>query len=101
MAVKGTYNCVLHTPMGRQEGTLKIVPAKGGGSFSGTLTNPLMGEIEIENGTIEGDSIFAEMRIAKPMRMDVSCKATVDGDQLSGSVKAGMFGSMKLSGQRR
>jgi hypothetical protein len=35
-----------------------------------------------------------------PMPMTLEGTATVDGDAITGSVKAGMFGSMALSGTR-
>jgi len=35
-----------------------------------------------------------------PMPMTLTCEATVNGDQLTGSVNAGAFGAMPLSGQR-
>ena len=35
-----------------------------------------------------------------PMPMTLEATATVDGDALTGSVKAGMFGSMPMSGTR-
>ena len=34
------------------------------------------------------------------MRMPLDCEATVDGDAISGNVKARAFGSMALSGTR-
>jgi len=34
------------------------------------------------------------------MPMTLECEATVDGDTITGSVKAGAFGSMQLSGTR-
>lgn len=35
-----------------------------------------------------------------PMPMDLECKAIADGDAVTGSVKAGAFGSMAMSGTR-
>ncbi|MEO6716938.1 MAG: hypothetical protein ABIM50_06785 [Novosphingobium sp.] len=100
MSVGGTYTCVLKTPMGEKEGTLIIIPSEGGDSFTGSLTNDLMGSVAIENGEIYGDGLSCKMAISKPMRMNVECDAVVDGDVLNGMVEAGMFGSMKLSGRR-
>ncbi|MEY4500851.1 MAG: hypothetical protein RIS52_741, partial [Pseudomonadota bacterium] len=36
-----------------------------------------------------------------PMPMKLEGTATIDGDALTGSVKAGAFGSMALSGTRQ
>jgi len=35
-----------------------------------------------------------------PMPMTLECDATVDGDTITGGVKAGMFGTSPLSGTR-
>ena len=35
------------------------------------------------------------------MPMTLNCKATVDGDQMTGTVNAGAFGDMALTGERQ
>jgi hypothetical protein len=40
------------------------------------------------------------MDMKVPMPMTLECDATVDGDAISGSIKAGMFGSMAMAGTR-
>ena len=35
-----------------------------------------------------------------PMPMTLDCEATVDGDAITGNVKAGAFGAMALTGKR-
>ncbi len=35
-----------------------------------------------------------------PMPMTLECEATVDGDAITGTIKAGAFGSMALAGNR-
>jgi hypothetical protein len=39
-----------------------------------------------------------DMKVPMPMTLD--CEATVDGDTITGNVKAGAFGSMAMSGTR-
>jgi hypothetical protein len=41
------------------------------------------------------------MDMTVPMPMSLDATATVDGDAISGEVKAGAFGSMGLSGTRK
>jgi len=36
-----------------------------------------------------------------PMPMALNCTANVNGDQLTGTVNAGAFGDMPLTGQRK
>lgn len=99
MSVAGTYDCVTNTPLGRQKGVLTIVPGEGD-SFSGNITGDL-GSMEVTDGRIAGQALTWSMRMTVPMPMDLDCKATIDGDALTGTVKAGMFGSMELTGTRR
>lgn len=98
MAVGGTYACITKTPLGPQKGVLTIVP--DGDTFSGNITGDL-GSMDISGGTIAGQTLRWKMRMTSPMPMDLDCEATIEGDALTGSVKAGMFGTMRLEGSRQ
>lgn len=98
MSVAGTYDVVIKTPMGDQKGKLTINPS--GDSFSGMVTSDMMGSMEIAGGTVSGDTITWTMDMKVPMPMTLQGEATIAGDAISGSVKAGAFGSMALSGTR-
>lgn len=98
MGVAGTYDVTVKTPMGDQKGTLTVVPS--GESFTGKLESP-MGAAEIADGKVSGDSLSWKMGISVPMAMSLDCEATVTGNSLAGSVKAGVFGSMALTGVRK
>ena len=100
MGLAGTYECVLETRMGRKDGTLVVVPSADGESFTGMLSNAMLGSLDITDGTIDGDMLTCQLSVTSPMRMKVDCEVIIDGDKLSGFVTAGMFGEMKLSGQR-
>ena len=99
MPVPGTYDCVTKTPLGPQKGVLTVVPGDGD-SFSGTIVGDL-GQMDIRDGRISGDTLTWQMKMTMPMPMDLDCTATVTGDALSGTVKAGMFGTMEITGTRR
>lgn len=99
MSVAGTFNCVTNTPLGRQKGVLTIVPGEGD-SFTGNITGDL-GSMDINDGRIEGQRLTWSMKMTSPMPMNLDCKATVEGDELTGTIKAGMFGSMELTGTRQ
>ena len=100
MSLAGTFDCMLKTPLGAKSGSLVVVPSPDGESFSGTLSNAMLGTVEIAHGTIDGDMLLCSFDVAQPTRMTVSCEIIVDGDSLNGFVKAGMFGTMKLTGTR-
>lgn len=99
MTVAGTYDCVTDTPLGRQKGVLTITP-EGVDSFTGNISGDL-GSMAIKDGRLSGNALAWNMRMTMPMPMDLDCKATVEGDRLEGTIKAGMFGTMTLTGTRR
>ena len=100
MSFAGTYECELKTPLGKKSGSLVVVPSADGEHFTGSLSNALLGSLEIEDGTIDGDMLLCSLSVEKPMRMDIECEVIVDGQSLNGFVTAGKFGEMKLTGRR-
>ena len=98
MAVDGTYNIEIDTPMGKQESKLTL--KTDGDALSGTMESP-MGTIEFSGGKVSGDDISWEMEISGPMgSMNLEYNLKVSGDDISGEVKAGSFGSSPLKGKR-
>ena len=83
--------------MGDQGGTFTVVV--DGDSFSGSL-NGGMGAMDVSGGTVAGNTLSWKMDMKVPMPMTLECTATVDGDVMTGDVKAGVFGSMPLTGKR-
>ncbi len=98
MSVAGTYECVTKTPMGDQKSDVTIVV--DGDTFTGTNIGA-MGSMELENGKVDGNTLTWSMKMTVPMPMTLEGTATVDGDTLTGSVKAGAFGSFPMSGTRK
>jgi len=96
--VDGQWECVTRTPMGPQDSVLTIV--SNGASFSGSNVGPL-GSIDIEGGTVDGDTLTWEMEITTPFPMKLSARATVNGDTIQGTVDAGAMGAMPMSGTRK
>ena len=89
MSADGTWNTTMNTPMWAQNGTMELTT--DGGSLSCKLSGP-QGEIELEEGTVDGDSLTWKASITAPMAMTLEFSATVDGDEMSGDVKLGAFG---------
>lgn len=98
MSVAGTYDCVTKTPMGDQKSTFTVVD-NGDGTFSG-LNAGAMGSMEVEEGKVDGNSLTWKMKMTVPMPMTLEGSAAIEGDALTGSVNAGAFGSMAMSGTR-
>lgn len=97
MSVAGTYEIVTKTPMGDQKSTLTV--NVDGEAFTGSNVGQ-MGSMDITDGKVAGNTISWTSKLTVPMPMTLECSATIDGDAISGTVKAGMFGSFPLNGAR-
>ncbi|MFI8666533.1 hypothetical protein ACIGGE_08875 [Qipengyuania sp. NPDC077410] len=100
MSVAGTYDTVVKSPMGEQKGTFTVVPGDDGNTFTGSMAGG-MGSMDVKDGKIDGDALTWAMDMTVPMPMTLNCTANVNGDQLTGTVNAGAFGDMPLTGQRQ
>ncbi|MBX7535554.1 hypothetical protein LCM19_07240 [Qipengyuania flava] len=100
MSVAGTYDTVVKSPMGDQKGTFTVVPGDDGNTFTGSMAGG-MGSMDVKDGRINGNELTWAMDMTVPMPMTLNCKATVDGDQMTGTVNAGAFGDMALTGERQ
>ena len=96
----GNYQCSIDTPMGAQSFLLTVKVA--GDSFAGKASGAMGGESGslAFDGTVDGDTISWTMPVPKPMPITLTCRATIDGDRLDGKVKAGIFGSYSITGER-
>lgn len=98
MAVDGTYEITIDTPMGAQSLTLTL--KTDGSALSGKIDS-LMGAQEFSGGSVSGDDISWNMEIESPMgKMNLEYKSKVTGDDITGEVKAGDFGSSPFKGRR-
>ncbi len=97
MSADGTWKTTMQTPMGPQQGTLEL--QTDGNTLTGKLSGA-QGQIEIRDGTVDGNSLSWKGDITTPMAMTLEFTATVDGDEISGNVKLGAFGNAALTGTR-
>ena len=97
MAVDGKWEIVINSPMGAQKAALDITTS--GNSLTGTQTAQ-QGSGPLENGKVDGDSVSWSAKITNPLPLTLDFTGTVEGDKLSGSVKAGSFGSFPFTGNR-
>jgi hypothetical protein len=97
MAVDGKWEIVINSPMGAQKATLDL--ATSGATLTGTQ-QAAQGSGPLENGKVDGNNLSWSAKISSPMPLTLDFTGTVDGDKLSGSVKAGAFGSFPFTGSR-
>lgn len=98
MSVAGQYDCVTKSPMGDQKSVLTV--NVDGDSWSGSNAGQ-MGSLDITDGKVDGNTLTWTMDMKVPMPMKLEGTATVDGDTITGQIKAGAFGSMAMSGTRK
>ena len=96
--VAGSWNCVDKSPLGEQQSVMTVTD-NGDGTWSGTNAGA-MGSLSCDNGKIDGNKLTWTMDMKVPMPMVLECDATIDGDTLTGGVKAGMFGTSPMTGTR-
>ena len=95
MSVDGNWKITIKSPVGPQPSTLVLHNSDGvlTGTQSGQgATNP------ISEGKVEGNNLYWVNHITAPMKMKLEFTGTVDGDQITGKVKAGMVGSYSFTG---
>ena len=97
MSFAGTWNTTMNTPMGAQQGTLTLEEA--GGALSGKMVGA-QGELEIKDGSCDGDNASWKADITSPMAMTLEFDAKLEGDKLTGNVKLGAFGNASFEGTR-
>ena len=96
MSADGSWKTTVNSPMGVQEGTLTIKTS--GDTFSGQMAGR-MGAQDI-SGKVDGDTLTWSAQITTPFPMTLDFTVKVENDNMSGSVKAGAFGSSPLTGVR-
>ena len=96
--VDGAYDCVTKTPMGDQQSVFTVV--SNGSAFHGTNAGPL-GALDVKDGKVDGNKLSWKMEMTIPMPMMLEAEAVVDGDTLTGTIQAGAFGAMAMTGKRR
>ena len=97
MAVDGKWEIVINSPLGAQKASLEI--KTDGNVLTGTQ-QAAQRSGPLENGKVDGNTLAWSAKITNPMPLTLDFTGTVDGDKLSGSVKAGGFGSFPFTGNR-
>ena len=97
MSVDGAWTVTVQSPMGAQTNTLTLTSS--GSTLTGTASTP-QGSQDIADGKVDGDNVSWKASITTPFPMTLEFSGKVEGDKMSGSVKAGSFGSFPFSGVR-
>ncbi|AYJ86759.1 hypothetical protein D3Y57_13300 [Sphingomonas paeninsulae] len=95
--VSGKWDCVTKSPLGELKTVLTVVV--DGNTFTGSNSGA-QGSMDITDGKVDGNTLTWTMDMKVPMPMVLECNATIDGETLTGGVKAGAFGTSPMSGTR-
>jgi hypothetical protein len=97
MSVDGVWKLTAKSPMGNQDSTLDL--RADGATLTGTQADNL-GTHGIQDGKVDGNDLSWSIAVTKPIPMTLSFTCAVEGDQLKGKVKAGVFGTFEITGAR-
>lgn len=97
MAIDGTWNLSMTTPMGTRE--VPLLLASSGDGLTGEFQAP-QGNSPV-SGTVSGKTLtFTTMFNGAMGRMELTFNGEHDGDGIAGTVQFGMFGSGPFSAKR-
>ena len=98
MAIDGTYEIEVNTPIGKMKG--KLILKTDGGTLSGAIETS-MGNSDFSGGTFNGDEFACAIEMKGPMgKIQLETKGKVTGDAIAGEVKMGNFGTSAFTGKR-
>lgn len=99
MAIDGTYNVEYKAWMGERKA--KVTLKTKGDSFNGTFASPEEGQQSI-SGIVTGDKVAWSVEVSNPLggKMTLGFDGKVTGNEFSGLVKLGYFGSTPFKGRR-
>jgi hypothetical protein len=97
MAVDGTWNLTMQTPMG--ERTSSVTLSSSGGTLTGTQTAE-GNSAPITDGTVNGDSAHWSVAITNPMPLTLTFDGQVSGNDMTGDMMITGFGTWPFTGKR-
>lgn len=92
-----TWNLTIQTPIGPQVSVATFI--RQDAVLTGRIDGKMGGE-DISEGKIDGQTLTWINDVKKPAKIKLAFDVQIAGDQLSGKVKMGMFGTFNVAGQR-
>jgi len=98
MAIDGTWNLRMQTPMGERPVTVRLDTS--GGGLAGAMVGAA-GEQAIFDASTDGTAVKWSVMFSGAMgEMKLDYSGAVNGDAISGTVQFGAFGSGTFSGSK-
>ena len=96
--VAGMWDVTIATPMGKQIVTYEISVANGAVAGTATQGSEVTHLIGL---AASGNRLTWSQHITKPMKLNLRFEVAITGDTMTGTAKAGVLPSSKLTGARR
>jgi cyclohexanone monooxygenase len=96
MNADGKWNAIAATQMGEQKFTLRF--KTNGGTFTGSMHSNF-GALLISR-IIDGDTLSWSTVMSQPISMSLDYNVRIQGDELTGKVNGGAFGTAPIQGTR-
>ena len=96
MTADGNWNLVVTTPLGERRGVLSL---KTEGKTLSVAKWPTKNSVEIFDGAVDSDVISWKASITDPMPM-LEFNGMINGDEVTGGMILGDFGTSTFSGTR-
>jgi hypothetical protein len=98
MNVDGDWHLTINSPMGKQNVVISL--KQEGELLSGTLLNKANGmTTDLFDGAVEGEELTWKAKLQQ-IAITLSFTMRTDGDEMTGKVKAGLFGNLDAAGER-
>jgi hypothetical protein len=98
LAIDGTYECEVKTPMGTMPVKMKLTSE---GDILGGSCSTAQGEQVISGKLPAPDEIVFSTKVKGPMgHMNLNVSGKIKGDEIIGQVKAGIFGKALFQGKK-
>ncbi len=97
MSLTGNWNIKISTPIGTQSVVLELTESDGvveGIAKGDAETTPLIDPV------LDGNRLTWKQSITRPIRLNLTFDVTIAGDTLTGTSKAGMLPTSKVTGAR-
>ena len=96
MAVDGTYDMTMDSPLGKMKAMLTL--REENGSLSGKIESR-MGTSDFSGGKVEGNKASCDMKVNSPIgKISLSCNVVFNGDEVTGELNAGKLGIFPVAG---
>lgn len=98
MSVAGTWDLTISTPIRRIRPTMRFTEEDG--VLSGIAWSEGEEPDELVDLTLDGDRLTWRQAVTNPMRLNLVFALTVDGDEMTGTSRAGRLPASKVVARR-